>query len=76
MVMSRIIFGGVYRHYKNNLYKVICTSMHTETGEKLVVYFKVNENPPKYYARPQNMFLENINIDGKTIKRFQFITRG
>lgn len=29
---------GVYRHYKGNLYQVLCVARHSETLEEMVVY--------------------------------------
>jgi hypothetical protein len=65
---------GIYKHYKGNLYEVIAVAKHSETLEKLVVYKatyqKEGEN---LWVRPLNMFLENVLVDGKEIKRFQKI---
>ena len=36
--MDTLPFGKVYRHFKGNLYQVLCTAEHTESGEKLVRY--------------------------------------
>lgn len=30
--------AGVYRHYKGNLYRVLCVAKHSETLEDMVVY--------------------------------------
>lgn len=29
---------GVYRHFKGNLYQLICTAIHSETLERMAVY--------------------------------------
>ena len=63
---------GVYKHYKGNLYEVICTAKHTETMEDLVVY-KALYGERGTWIRPLCMFTENIELDGEAIPRFQFI---
>ena len=34
--------GEIWRHFKGGYYKIICIGHHSETGEKMVVYVKVN----------------------------------
>lgn len=63
---------GVYRHYKGPLYDVIGVARHSETEELLVVY------RPQYgerglWVRPLSMFCEQLEIDGRTIARFEFM---
>lgn len=68
MEESNII--GIYRHYKGNEYEVTDQAVHTETGEKLVIYKSLDE-PSKIWARPFEMFFETVTIDGKEIPRFE-----
>ena len=63
---------GKYKHYKGNDYEVIGVAKHSETQEELVVY-KALYGEGSLWVRPKQMFLENVNIDGKEIPRFQFI---
>lgn len=49
-----------YRHFKGNVYTVLCTVMHTETNEQLVVYVD-DSNSSKRYARPMDMFLSEVD---------------
>ena len=58
-----------YRHYKDNIYEVIGVGKHTETMEDMVVYQDDNH----VWIRPLDMFEEEIEIDGKKIKRFEKI---
>ena len=51
--------GGLYRHFKGGLYKVLCTAQHTETGEVLVIYQSQETN--KIFARPYDMFMSEVD---------------
>ena len=64
---------GIYRHYKGNTYRVLHIAKHSETLEDIVVYQDVNF-ADKIWARPASMWNEDVLVDGKIVKRFQFIT--
>ncbi|MBL4794825.1 MAG: DUF1653 domain-containing protein [Pseudomonadales bacterium] len=66
------ITAGKYRHYKGNDYQVIGVSTHSETMEKLVVYRPLYGDKA-LWVRPLNMFKETVEVDGKTLHRFQKI---
>lgn len=36
--MKEDVRPGIYRHFKGNKYRVICTAVNSETLEKMVVY--------------------------------------
>ena len=63
---------GTYRHYKGKLYKVILVAKHTETLEDMVVY-QALYGDYNVWVRPLNMFLEDVEVDGKRHKRFEKI---
>ena len=65
---------GFYKHYKGNIYEVIGVAKHSETLEEMVVY-KATYQPEgqNLWARPLNMFLETISVDGQSVKRFEKI---
>lgn len=63
---------GRYRHYKGNLYIVVGFATHSESGEEMVVY-RQDFGERSLWVRPKKMFLENVEVDGKVIPRFQFI---
>ncbi|PIQ91527.1 MAG: hypothetical protein COV70_03260 [Parcubacteria group bacterium CG11_big_fil_rev_8_21_14_0_20_39_22] len=65
---------GKYRHYKGKEYKVIGVAKHSETLEDFVIYEALYENEmSQMWARPLEVFNEDVEIDGKKIKRFKSI---
>ena len=68
---------GKYQHYKGKFYKVVGVAKHSETLEDLVVYIALYESPEfgkdALWVRPLKMFLENVELNGKTIPRFKFV---
>lgn len=63
--------GGLYRHYKNKMYRVVDVVRHSETLEELVLYEALYENESgRLWVRPKQMFLENLVIDGRSVPRF------
>ena len=65
---------GLYKHYKGNIYEVTGVAKHSETLEELVVY-KATYQPEgeNLWVRPKAMFTEMIVVDGKQVKRFEFL---
>ena len=68
---------GKYRHYTWKEYEVVWVARHSETLEDLVVY-KALYDSPKFgknalRVRPKAMFEENVVVDDKEIKRFEYI---
>ncbi len=63
---------GTYRHAKTGkLYEVIDLALQTETEEWLVVYRPLYENTlSELFARPYSMFVEIIELSGRTTPRF------
>jgi hypothetical protein len=71
---SKLVEGGLYRHYKGNQYRVHSVVKHSETLEELVLYETLYENKlGKMWVRPKEMFLEYIVIEGKEVPRFQLM---
>lgn len=62
--------GGVYRHFKGNLYEVQAVATHSETLEKYVVY-RALYGEGGVWVRPLEMFEETVERDGKRFKRFE-----
>lgn len=72
--MENKIKLGRYCHYKSKEkeYKVIGIAKHTETLEELVIY-QALYGEGQIWARPINMFLGEVEIDGKKIPRFEYL---
>lgn len=67
--MEEIKVGGKYRHYKGNLYEVVCLARHSEDLSDMVVYRDLN-SPEKCWARPASMWNETVTVNGQTVLRF------
>jgi hypothetical protein len=61
--------AGTYRHYKGGLYEVIGTATHSETDAPLVVY-RALYGEFGLWARPREMFLGDVEVDGRSVQRF------
>lgn len=67
---------GRYQHYKGNFYQVIGVAKHSETLEEFVVYKALNDKKvSKLWIRPSKMFTEKIELKGKTLPRFKFVSQ-
>jgi len=72
MIMN--LKSGKYKHYKGKFYEVIGTARHSETLEELVVYKALYQpEGENLWVRPLKMFTEEIIMDGKSTKRFEYI---
>ena len=60
------------QHYKGRTYQIIGTAKHSETLEDLVVYQALYSDY-QIWVRPREMFLEDVEVDGKTVQRFRII---
>ena len=64
---------GRYRHFKGNEYEVIAIGKHSETMEDMVIYRGLYGDNP-VFVRPLSMWDETVERNGKTFKRFEFIS--
>ncbi len=73
---SSKIKPGKYKHFKGDVMEVIGTALHSETLEEFVVYKHVTgkrAGEPHYWIRPLKMFLEEVEVEGKRVSRFEYI---
>lgn len=75
MVMIELKINWIYKHTKSwKMYKIIWIWKHTETLEQLVIYEALYDNKDsKIWCRPIKMFIENIEINWKQEKRFEYV---
>ena len=53
--MRELKIGGIYKHFKGNLYKVINVAFDSETKEEVVIYENLESN--SLWVRNTEMFL-------------------
>ena len=83
METIKIPKNGFYVHYKHNfadsdrfnyVYEVVGIGRNTEDKTYTVLYRPMYKNdwmpPATLQSRPLGMFLEDVTVDGKTMKRF------
>ena len=67
-----VVIGGKYEHYKGKPYRVLAVAKHSETLEEMVVYQQLY-GEEGVWVRPLGMFLEMVEVEGKTVPRFRYI---
>ena len=60
-----VVVGGIYRHFKGNLYKVLNIGYDSETNneevpKKLVIYEALYDDH-KIWVRPYDMFISKVD---------------
>ena len=77
--MDNKIKLGKYLHYKGMEVDVIGIALHSETLEEMVVYSHPDPVKGKdantTWARPLSMFLEDVEIDGKKVEIFKYLSK-
>lgn len=70
--MKSVVIGGIYKHYKGNLYYLLAVGKHSETLEDLVIYMPLYvSDKTQAWVRPLKMFLEEVVVEGKKQLRFE-----
>lgn len=74
--------GGVYEHYKSTpakemQYRVLGVVRNTETEQLMVVYEALYDcgDYGQMWVRPLDMFLQEVEVEGKKIPRFTLIAK-
>ncbi len=64
--------GKKYRHFKGKEYLVLHLAKDSETLEELVIY-KALYGEFGIWARPLDMFMEQVQVGGNMVNRFEEI---
>lgn len=66
---------GKYRHYKGFICQVVGVAKHSEyPSQELVVYYHPDENGhDQLWARPIEMFMENVETETYKGPRFEYL---
>ena len=75
--MQELVIGGIYRHFKGHIYKVLCVGRDASTLEEVVVYQNV-EKEEDIWVRGKEEFLSLVDKEKypeiKQKYRFERIT--
>ena len=66
------IKAGRYRHFKGNEYEVLFMAHHSETLEEMVVY-RALYGEGGVWVRPERMWNEEVEHEGKILRRFTYL---
>ena len=67
---------GYYRHFKGKKYLALGLAKHSESLDPLVIYVSLYENETsQMWARPLDMFIDQVEFKGKMIPRFKLIKK-
>lgn len=63
-----------FQHFKGGHYRYVGTAFHSETRQRMVVY-QALYGEQQYWVRPESMFFETIERDGRQLVRFQEVEK-
>ncbi len=66
---------GKYRHFKGVIHEIIGVAKNTENhDQEFVIYYHPDENgKTQLWARPADMFTEEVDRDGYKGPRFEYL---
>lgn len=78
LMMEQVPVGSQFLHYKGMRYVILSIGRHSESEDLHVVYQALYADEEfgdgAIWIRPLGMFLQTIEIEGKTIPRFTRIS--
>lgn len=66
---KQVSVGARYMHYKQLSYKVLALALREEDNEPCVIY-QAEYGDRVTWIRPVTSWIEEVDIDGKKVKRF------
>lgn len=67
--------GQKWKHYKGGKYEIVGMAIHSETLEEMIIYKMLYETEKfkmgTIWARPKSMWFEEVEWEGKRVKRFE-----
>ena len=58
-----------FQHFKGGMYRYVRTAFDSETKERMVIY-QALYGEQQYWVRPEKMFFETVERDGRKFARF------
>ncbi len=63
-----------FQHFKGGVYKLLAIARDSETLENVAVY-QALYGDQQIWVRPEKMFRDSVNINGREIPRFKELTK-
>ncbi len=63
---------GIYRHYKGPEYHLLEVATHSETQELMAVY-RPQYGDRALWVRPLSMWQEQVEVEGASVPRFEYL---
>lgn len=60
-----------FRHYKGGIYDFVCAAKLESNPETVMIVYTAADG--SFWTRPEKVFFEMIEVDGKTVQRFTAI---